>query len=312
MLADMKKPRVFESSAMGGSCLETRIQTRAGARRRWAIRGLVFGLCAVVGFLALWSSGFTLQGWRRSIETIRPAVPLPVPASQPGAANAPKALDPALAFPGIMSSTSDSPRRLILTGTILGRNSREGSAFVGIDARNPQTYVAGALLANGARLAQIFKDYVVLEHDDRSVRLYVQGHHPSGTTQPSDELVMVGKSESFKPAQPTSTETFTDVIRPSPVYEGSTLEGYQVYPGVHAGAFARMGLLPGDVITQIDGMPFSDPSQAMAMFSQLASGTTMTATVNRKGTLQQVALDGSFIVSEHAQAKSESPSAPTS
>jgi type II secretory pathway component PulC len=123
---------------------------------------------------------------------------------------------------------------------------------------------------------------------------------------------MVGESASFKPAQPTSTETFTDVIRPSPVYEGSTLEGYQVYPGIHAGAFARMGLLPGDVITQIDGMPFSDPSQAMAMFSQLASGITMTATVNRKGTLRQVALDGSFIVSEHAQAKSESSSAPTS
>jgi type II secretion system protein C len=299
---------------MGGSCLETRIQTRVSVRRRWAMRGLVFGSCAAVGFLALWSSGFTLKGLRRSAETIRPAVPQlqPMPASQLGATNAPKALDPALAFPGITSSTSDSPRRLILTGTILGRNSREGSAFVGIDARNPQTYVAGALLANGARLAQIFKDYVVLEHEGRSVRLYVQGHHPSGATQPPDELVMVGKSESFKPAQPTSTETFTDVIRPSPVYEGSTLEGYQVYPGIHAGAFARMGLLPGDVITQIDGMPFSDPSQAMAMFSQLASGITMTATVNRKGTLQQVALDGSFIVSEHAQAKSESPSAPTS
>jgi S1-C subfamily serine protease len=81
---------------------------------------------------------------------------------------------------------------------------------------------------------------------------------------------------------------------------------------VHAGTFARLGLLPGDVITQIDGMPVSDPSQAMAMFSQLASGTTMTATVNRKGTLQQIALDGSFIASEHAQAKSDFPGVPTS
>jgi type II secretion system protein C len=268
----------------------------------------------VGSFLALWDSDFTLQGLRRSVETIRPAShpSRPVPALHPPAADAPQVLDPALAFPGITSSTSDSPRQLILTGTLPGRNSREGSAFVGIDARNPQTYVAGALLANGARLTQIFKDYVVLEYDGRSVRLYVQGHQPHGTAQSSGELVMVGKSASFTPAQPNSNEPFTDVIRPSPVYEGSTLEGYQVYPGVHAGTFARLGLLPGDVITQIDGMPFSDPSQAMAMFSQLASGTTMTATVNRKGTLQQIALDGSFIASEHAQAKSDFPGVPTS
>ena len=310
MPAERRKPRALRARPSGGSCLETRIQTRGSAPRRWAIRGLVFGLCAALGFLALWSSDFGPKSLRGSGETTPPAVHQPQP-SLPEAASAPKPLDPALAFPGITSSVSDSPRRLILTGTILGRNSREGSAFIGIDERNPQTYLAGALLANGARVAQIFKDYVVLEREGRSVRLYVQGRNPSGAAPPSDELLMVGKSETFKPAQPTSTETFTDVIRPSPVYEGSTLTGYQVYPGMHPGAFARMGLLPGDVITQIDGMPFTDPLQAMEIFSQLASGITMMATVNRKGTLRQVALDGSFIVAEHAQAKGESASGQT-
>jgi hypothetical protein len=56
---------------------------------------------------------------------------------------------------GTDSSVSPVPLPLILTATRPGRNPREGFADIGVDAKTPQTYAAGSLLANGARVAEI-------------------------------------------------------------------------------------------------------------------------------------------------------------
>jgi hypothetical protein len=53
---------------------------------------------------------------------------------------------------GTDSSVSTVPLPLILVRTQAGRNSREGFAQIGVNARTPQTYQAGAILANGAHL----------------------------------------------------------------------------------------------------------------------------------------------------------------
>ena len=93
---------------------------------------------------------------------------------------------------GTDSSVSPVPRRLILTATRPGRNTREGYADLGVDARSPQTYRAGARLANGARLEEILADHVVLEHEGVRTRLYVQGREPAGAPPPLAALVSVG------------------------------------------------------------------------------------------------------------------------
>jgi hypothetical protein len=58
-----------------------------------------------------------------------------------------------------------------------------------------------------------------------------------------------------------------------------------------------MGLQPGDLITDIDGTPLSDPAVAWDIFHQLAEGSALSAAVKRKGATQSVSLDGSLIVS---------------
>jgi type II secretion system protein C len=205
-------------------------------------------------------------------------------------------LSPPQTFPGIKSSLSETPQPLILTGTVVGHTPHEGLALIGTSAQNPQTYTAGALLVNGARVSEIFADHVVLAKDGRSISLYIQnrkGYAPNAS-QENDLLAVVAPIR-LKPAIATSSEPFTDLIRPSPVYEGSTLLGYKVFAGRRADLFAHLGLRPGDVITSFDGSPLIDPNEAMEAFRRLANGMSMSADVKRDGQVLKLSLDGSLL-----------------
>jgi len=266
-------------------------------KRTWLVRGSIAIASTLLTYLALWASGARLAGWFHPGEHraptaahAQPQVWLP---SEPA-----KATETTLAleFPGIKTSIATSPQKLLLMGTILGRNSHEGSAFIGVDARNPQTYLAGAVLANGARLTGIFKEYVVLEQHGQSTRLYLHSRQqPGPSTGIADRMLFVGAPESFKPAQATSSESFTDFIRPTPVYSGTTLTGFEVYPGKYGSVFTQMGLRAGDVVLRVSGQAFSDPSEAMDTFRSLAEGNSLTAEVSRGGHQLEIELDGTLI-----------------
>jgi general secretion pathway protein C len=289
------------------------LKTKELGRRRvqaaqWA---LVTGV-ATITFVTLWTSGFDFKRvFNFKGESVKPiaVVPAVIAAAPVARPIAPAAPALSVAFPGINSTLSDSPKRLILTGTVLGRNAREGSAFIGIDARNPQTYVAGAMLANGARLTQVYADHVVLERHGRTATLYLVGRQPRSLQDKTGDLLMVGGRPPYQPAVANSSEEFTDYIRPAPVYDGPNLRGYQLYAGAQAAVFSQLGLRPGDVMTAVDGETFTDPAQAMELFRQLATGISMRATVTRDGRALEISLDGSLIVA--AQERARAPRAGT-
>lgn len=279
---------------------------RAEVERRdrqslWISRSATAVGAALAVWLAVWSSGLdrALPEWLKS-RAIAARVTAVENAKKKAPPPPPLVLDkPAPpTFGGQRSSISKSPRRLILTGTLPGRSPYEGLAFIGIDARHPQTYSAGALLANGARLVAIFPRYVVLQKYDRQARLYLGGGHDQDRRSSLDSVLSVGGRQTLVPAVANSEEEFTDFIRQTPLYDGVTVRGFQVYPGKQAAVFAQMGLRPGDVITAVDGMPLTDPTMAVEAFRQLAAGTSETAELIRDGKPATVTLDGSLIAGE--------------
>lgn len=174
--------------------------------------------------------------------------------------------------------------------------------MVGVARENPQTYAAGALLANGARLTEIHPKYVVLEREGHSTKLYLEGSGlTAGNAAASKSLLTVGGRSAPEPSATPTTEPLTDYLRPTPIYEGETLLGYQVYPGAKSGAFAQMGLQAGDVITRIDGAPLSDPAQATEALRGLLDGRAHPASLKRQGSAIEVSLDGSVISKDQDQ-----------
>jgi type II secretory pathway component PulC len=200
---------------------------------------------------------------------------------------------------GTDSSVSLTPRRLILTATRPGRNAREGTADLGVDERSPQTYRAGAHLANGAQLTEVYADHVLLEREGVSTPLYLRGHEPAGSAEPLHTLAFVGGTSPQIAAHADSHDPLTKDIRVTPVYEGETLEGLEVHANTRSPVFAALGLQPGDRITAIEGMAVTDVAAGLATLRQLSQGAALQVTVERAGRSLPLALDGAVVVAAH-------------
>jgi type II secretion system protein C len=192
------------------------------------------------------------------------------------------------------SSVSQAPLPLILVRTQLGRNSREGLAQIGINARSPQTYAAGALLANGARLTEIYAHYVVLERDGHSAPLYLQGE-AQASAKSNTSLLTVGGPAAPPPAIADSQDRLTNYLRPNPVFVGSELHGYALSAGRDSFPFSQLGLEAGDVLTQINGVAVTNPAESLAALHTLLDGAALTVTLERQGIPQVLSLDGSIL-----------------
>jgi hypothetical protein len=152
---------------------------RLAARRRWLNRSLIVAGSAIVALVALLNAGVNPSHWYQWFHRTTPsthAIATRINPVTPVAALPRSSLSaPATRLPGTDSSVSNTPQRLILTGTVLGRNFKEGYAMLGVARENPQTYTAGALVANGAHLLEIHSNYVVLQRGERVARLYLDG-----------------------------------------------------------------------------------------------------------------------------------------
>lgn len=279
-------------------------------RHRFVIRTFSFVGAATLIVATLWSAGLPpsewwvrMQAWLspqrqpandvaaliQSKDSTSPSTPMVAPPSKPEI------------LPGTDSSLSTSPQPLFLVATSPGRNKSEGTAQIGTNPENPQTYVSGALLANGTRLAEIHRDHVILTRGDSAARLEIYRRNALAASTSNALLLVGGESQPHVPVTMT-TEVLTSYLRPSPVYDGEVMRGYQVYAGPKAGVFSRLGLEAGDVITAIDDAPLTDPQQALELLAQLTHGSAIVATVERKNVRKRVVLEGSLIREDQEQA----------
>jgi general secretion pathway protein C len=83
----------------------------------------------------------------------------------------------------------------------------------------------------------------------------------------------------------------SEIIRPQPVFAGGQQKGYRVYPGRNRSQFATLGLMPGDLVTAVNGAPLDDPSRGLETLRGIGVGGPVTLTVERNGVEQQVTVD---------------------
>jgi type II secretion system protein C len=264
-----------------------------GVRTRWLALFIGLGFGAVLA-PQLWPY---LRVWLSSSTTVRTERPVSTPKRIITPA-APVQSDPALAAVGTDSSVSDKPLQLVLAGTQPGRTPHEGLAMLGVDVRNAQTYLAGAMLDNGAVLVEVHADHVVLERQRQRATLYVQGstHASTGAPDPGP-LLTVGGTELVPPRETRySVDPVTDFIRAVPHYGADgTVAGFRVYPGVQRSAFRDWGLVSGDLVTALDGAPLVDSDHVTQALSALADGASLRASVRRGEQVIAVTLDGATL-----------------
>jgi general secretion pathway protein C len=97
----------------------------------------------------------------------------------------------------------------------------------------------------------------------------------------------------------------TQIMRPQPVFANGQQRGYRVYPGRDRQQFARLGLMPGDLVTEINGTPLDDPSRGMEILQSINSASEVTVTVERNGQPTQININTAAVAAEAAAAAAQ-------
>lgn len=224
----------------------------------------------------------------------KPELAKPAPAPAPAPARAPETrLN--LRLVGMFSSDSGGPALALIA-----------------DGNNPERpYRLGDTIANGPRLEQILSDHVVLSRNGALEKLSLPKDNltsaaapratpapPAGARPPAvtplsaapagpEAAAPVDASavaERLRKQMETRPDALQDLAETTPYMQNGQFAGLRLRPGRDRQAFQQLGLQPGDVLTQVNGVPLTDPVQGLSLLQELLNNDQVNIQVLRNGT----------------------------
>jgi general secretion pathway protein C len=279
-----------------------------GARSEGWQRVLPWAVSALLVVVLAWQLvqlAWALLGARSVPSPATPATTGSAPAAQPavdvgaivsahlfGEANAPANTDP--------NAVAATQMPLVLVGTIAHSDPEQGYAIIGESAQSAKVYGVGKTISGGTKLHSVYPDRAILDRGGKLEALLLPKKFSGGgmsaaagpgfTGQPDPML-----GERLRQLAVNNPAAITEILRPQPVFASGQQRGYRVYPGRNRQQFNKLGLLPGDMVTAINGTPLDDPARGMEILSTMNSAANVTVTVERNGETVQVNINNAQI-----------------
>lgn len=197
---------------------------------------------------------------------------------------------------------------LVLVGTIAATDPEKGLAIVGESPQAARVYSVGQQLPGGVKLHSVYPDRVVLDRSGSLETLPLPRQVASGTGIAMPSAPLPGTSAAGDGTEPPIAESVQrliaqgpevvgEMLRPMPAFDQGQLKGFRLYPGRDRQKFAKLGLQPGDLVTQVNGVPLADAQRGMEILRGLGNAGTANVTIERGGAVQQITINASQIAS---------------
>jgi general secretion pathway protein C len=203
------------------------------------------------------------------------------------------------------ASVAATQMNLVLAGTIAHADPEKGFAIVGESAATARVYAVGKTITGGTKLHSVYPDRVILDRGGKLEALILPKKFQGGgmsaaqpvATAPAPDPMVGQRLQNLAAQNPGA---ITEVIRPQPVFANGQQRGYRVYPGRNRQQFSQLGLMPGDLVTAINGTPLDDPARGMEILQSINSAAQVTVTVERNGQSTQVSINTAQVAAEAA------------
>jgi len=209
------------------------------------------------------------------------------------------------------NSVAASQMSLVLVGTIAQADPALGYAIIGENAATAKVYAVGKTITGGTKLHSVYPDRAILDRGGRLEALLLPKQYQGGGMTPA-----VGSSgpppdamlgERLRQLASQNPAAITEILRPQPVFANGQQRGYRVYPGRNRQQFTKLGLMPGDLVTAINGTPLDDPGRGMEILQSMNSATDVTVTVERNGQSTQININNAQVAADAAAAAAALP-----
>ncbi|NJD32012.1 MAG: type II secretion system protein GspC [Gammaproteobacteria bacterium] len=217
-----------------------------------------------------------------------------------GQGGAPGATDP--------NAVTATNMPLVLVGTIANSDPKLGYAIIGESATTAKVYGVGKTITGGTKLHEVYPDRVILDRGGRLEALMLPKQFQGGGLTAAAPASTGGQpdmnlGDRLRQLAASNPAAITDILRPQPVFANGQQRGYRVYPGRNRMQFNKLGLLPGDLVTAINGTPLDDPARGMEVLSTMNSAANVTVSVERNGETVQVNINNAQIAADAAAAQ---------
>jgi general secretion pathway protein C len=199
---------------------------------------------------------------------------------------------------------------LVLVGTIAESDPEKGYAIIGENAASAKVYAVGKTITGGTKLHSVYADRAILDRGGRLEALLLPKQFQGGGWTPPSAGGRAADASIGDRLRQLATENpaaITEILRPQPVFANGQQRGYRVYPGRNRQQFSRLGLMPGDLVTGINGTPLDDPARGMEILQTMNSATDVTVTVERNGQSTQISINNAQVAAEAAAAAAALP-----
>lgn len=196
----------------------------------------------------------------------------------------------------------DTTLSLTLTGIVSHEGDPNGGLAVISNNRGPEkSYQIGQGIENasGTTLHSVYADRVLLNRGDRleTLRLPKElvgaGAPPPRAASPMMSPAASPSNDTLRNVISQNASRLTDIVRLAPHIQEGRVVGFRVNPGRDRESFEALGLLAGDVVTDINGVVLDDAGRGLQAFEALGEATMANVTVLRDGTPTVLVIDTS-------------------
>lgn len=186
--------------------------------------------------------------------------------------------------------------QLTLRGVIAAPDERLARAIVADPAGKDNFYKVGDTLPGNVTLREIHGDRIVIQRGGRYETLTLPKDSLNISTRTPARAAAGNAPKSsyslreYRNALLNNPSEVMDLLRIMPKNEGGRFLGYQLQPGRDPQFMARYGLMPGDVVTAVNGMTLDSPVKGMQAMKDLAKVDTLDLEVERNGIRQRFTL----------------------
>ncbi len=197
--------------------------------------------------------------------------------------------------------------KLILRGTLSLPDAKQGMAMIADEHGGERAYKVGEDVATGARLAEVYTDHVVINHEGAAETLTLpqpEAHAPELPAANRQALAGVqGKASSVPPNYvPTQMAhgaldgsqaqknlridptQLAQQVHIEPVFENGKIAGARLSGGGDVAALmSQAGLKPTDLVTAVNGTALSSLSNPQQLLDNLKDASSLQVTVLRDG-----------------------------
>ncbi len=182
---------------------------------------------------------------------------------------------------------------LTLRGVLAAHDPAHARAIVADASGHERSYRLGARLPGGAELAAIEADHIVLRRNGREETLHLPrgpGHdrrrpgRPYHRSVPAPSLSGAGQIlKTYRAKLASNPQSFLDLVRPVPVVQNGMFQGFRLMPGRRLDLFRKLGLHPGDLVKEINGIQLDSPARGIQVLRDIRDSDEIYMRVERAG-----------------------------